>query len=190
MATRILLFVVAFAAGAWIDRAFFPHDAQRTVYAGTETQARPESGDLAGIDALHRKDVAATLSGNPDELAELWTDDAVRLNPGESAEVGKATIHELDALANSQTPGEKVLSYIPHIEDVQVIDGWAVEWGNFDGSFQASPKQKPQTVRGKMLRVLRRQEDGSWKFARVMWNENAKKQQVAMYTDSRLHSLY
>ena len=39
--------------------------------------------DLAGIETLHGRDVAATLSGDPAALAELWTDDAVRLQQGD-----------------------------------------------------------------------------------------------------------
>ena len=47
---------------------------------------------------------------------------------------------------------------------------WAFEWGYLDGTFQASGYAKPQVIRAKLLRVLKRQSNGSWKFARVMWN--------------------
>jgi hypothetical protein len=54
--------------------------------------AAVHQGDVAGIEALHRRDVAATLSGDPKALAESWTTDAVRLEQGRPADVGKAAI--------------------------------------------------------------------------------------------------
>lgn len=50
--------------------------------------------DLAGIEKLHQRDMAATLSRDPVALPNLWTDDAVRLGPGRPAEVGKKAIRE------------------------------------------------------------------------------------------------
>jgi hypothetical protein len=38
--------------------------------------------DMAGIEQLHRQDIAATLSRDTAALTDLWTDDAVRLGPG------------------------------------------------------------------------------------------------------------
>ena len=49
-----------------------------------------------GIEKLHQQDVAATLSGDPKALSELWTDDAVRLEPGGPAEIGKQLIYTED----------------------------------------------------------------------------------------------
>ena len=64
------------------------------VVAGFEVaslaQRNTRALDLRGIEKLHQKDVAATLANDPKQLAELWTDDAVRLEPGQ-AEVGKQT---------------------------------------------------------------------------------------------------
>jgi hypothetical protein len=37
--------------------------------------------DLAGIEKLHKQEIAATLSRNPVALTDLWTDDAVRIGP-------------------------------------------------------------------------------------------------------------
>jgi ketosteroid isomerase-like protein len=39
--------------------------------------------DLAAIEQLHQKDVAAAKAGDTATLATLWTDDAVVLPPGE-----------------------------------------------------------------------------------------------------------
>lgn len=44
----------------------------------------------------------------------------------------------------------------------------AFEGGYFEGSSKESADASPVAVRGKPLRILKRQADGSWKFARVM----------------------
>ena len=50
--------------------------------------------DVAAIEKLHQQDIAATLSRDSVALTDLWTDDAVRLGPGQSAQVGKQAIRE------------------------------------------------------------------------------------------------
>ena len=41
---------------------------------------------------------------------------------------------------------------------------WAFEWGYF--SYEETGHDKP--MRGKVSRIMKREADGSWKFARVM----------------------
>jgi uncharacterized protein (TIGR02246 family) len=126
--------------------------------------------DMAGIEKLHSQDVAATLSGDPAVLAELWTDDAVRLQQGEAADIGKQAIRAADERRKAAHPGARVVSYVPEIKDVTVTDGWAFEWGYFTGSYKEEASGEEKRFRAKLLRVLKKQSDGSWRFARVMWN--------------------
>jgi ketosteroid isomerase-like protein len=126
--------------------------------------------DLAGIEKLHSQDVAATLSGDLAALSELWTDDIVRLQQGQEAEVGKPAILAAEERRRAANPGFRVVSYVPEIKDVTITDGWAFEWGHFTASFVASPGGEEQRIRAKVLRVLKKQADGSWKAAVGMWN--------------------
>jgi ketosteroid isomerase-like protein len=116
----------------------------------------------AGIEQLHKLDIQTTLSGKADELAKLWDKDAVRLLPGSPAEIGKAAIYATDKREEQAGQGLNAC-YKPEIKDLQIDGDWAFEWGYF--SYKA-PKEK--AFRGKVLRVMKRQPDGSWKFARVM----------------------
>ena len=129
-----------------------------------------EQEEMTGIERLHRQDVAATLSGDPKALARLWVDDAVRMEPDGPAEVGKPLITANDAKARAAHPALEILTYAPEIKDVKVVNGWAFEWGYFSSSYRETPAAQVKSFRGKLLRVLRREPDGSWKFARVMWN--------------------
>ncbi|MBV8834730.1 MAG: hypothetical protein JO108_36515 [Acidobacteriaceae bacterium] len=45
----------------------------------------------------------------------------------------------------------------------------AYEWGFFDAAQKSSEQQAPKSLRAKLLGVMKRQPDGSWKFTRVMW---------------------
>ena len=136
-------------------------------------ERRMDRADQAGIEELHRKDVAATLASDPKLLAELWTDDAVRLQPGGPAEVGLTVIRENDRKQLAEHPAAKVLSYRPEIKDVQVVGDWAfVDSWPRNRTTRETPDGKGVSLHGKALRVLKKQSDGSWKFARVMWNLN------------------
>jgi hypothetical protein len=48
----------------------------------------------AGIEQLHQQDRDATLSDKADELETLWDPEAVRIQPGRPAEVGRQVIYD------------------------------------------------------------------------------------------------
>ena len=123
--------------------------------------------DLAGIEKLHKQDIAATLSRDPVVLTDLWTDDAVRLGPGRPPEVGKKAIRESNERWSTR-PGVKLLSYVPETKDLTILNGWAVEWGYITGSYVETPGGDVKQIRGTRLMVLKKMPDGSWKCFRGM----------------------
>jgi len=124
----------------------------------------------AAIDKLHQQDVAATLTGDPKALADLFTDDAVLLEPGNAAVVGRPAILAENQKDRAAHPDSKIVSYKPVIQDLQIRGDWAYEWDTFDASYRESADTQPKSFRAKALRILHRQPDGSWKFSHVMWN--------------------
>ena len=133
--------------------------------AGSDSEGR--AADLAAIETLHQQDIAATLSRDPVELTDLWTDDAIRLGQGRSPEVGKQAIRESNERWSAR-PGVRVSTYVPEVQDLTVWDGWAVEWGYITGSYVESPDGEPQQIRGTRLMVLKKLPDASWKCFRGM----------------------
>jgi ketosteroid isomerase-like protein len=123
----------------------------------------------AGIEELHKDDIAATVARDVDALTALLDDEAVLLQPGTPPIVGKAAFHDFMKQALANSPAARVLKYVPDIHNVQVAGNIAYEWGYFEAVQKSSEHQAPQSVRAKLLRVMRRQPDGSWKFTRVMW---------------------
>jgi ketosteroid isomerase-like protein len=130
----------------------------------------PSATVRAAIEKLHQQDIAATLSRDPKALGELWDDDAVVMQPGSPAIVGKARIFADNAKEFSEHPEVRILSYRPDFRDLQICGDWAFEWGTFTGTYRASPNARTETLNAKLLRIMKRQADGSWKFSRVMWN--------------------
>ena len=123
----------------------------------------------AGIESLHKDDITATVARDADALTALWDDDAVLLQPGTPPIIGKAALHDFMKQALAKSPSIKVVKYLPDIRDIQVAGNVAYEWGYFDAVQKSSDQQAPESLRAKLLRVMKRQPDGSWKFTRVMW---------------------
>lgn len=125
--------------------------------------------DIAEIEKVRKKDIDATLSRDTVALAEQWTDDAVRLGQGEQDDIGKEAIRATDERFKTATPELRVLSYVPEYKELTVTDdGWAFEWRYFTASYVESAGGEEKRVRGKLLAVLKKQSDGSWKAARAM----------------------
>jgi ketosteroid isomerase-like protein len=128
------------------------------------TESSSDQADRMAIERLHQQDVEATLSDKADELAKLWDSEAVRIQPGRPAEIGKAQIYANDKRWEAKPDRPRTLCYKSEIKDVRIAGEWAFEWGYI--SYRDSKNPKP--IRGKVLRVMKRQPDGSWKFARVI----------------------
>ena len=128
------------------------------------SESSSEEADRIAIERLHRQDVEATLSDKADELAKLWDTEAVRIQPGRPAEIGKAEINANDKRWEAKPDRPRTLCYKSDIKDVRIAGEWAFEWGYI--SYKDSSNPKP--MRGKVLRVMKRQPDGSWKFSRVI----------------------
>ncbi len=91
----------------------------------------------------------------------------MRLYPGSPPAVGKQAIQADNEKFRTAYPDLQVLKYAPDIKDVQIVDGWAIEVIYGESTYKMSAKDNPVTVQGKSMRVLKRQSDGSWKFALV-----------------------
>ncbi|HEX8778174.1 MAG TPA: nuclear transport factor 2 family protein [Rhodanobacter sp.] len=136
--------------------------------SGREAMDRSATGrDREGIAELHRGDVTATLSQDPDALAALWTRDGVLLGEGDRPVVGRAALRAAYAQG-----GWKVLKYAPHIQDVVVDGDSAVEWGLFEVDFRTAGQPRTVELHGRFLRAMHKQPDGRWRFTRIMWQKD------------------
>jgi ketosteroid isomerase-like protein len=121
------------------------------------------AADIASIEKLRQQDIAATLSLDQVGLADLWTDDAVRIGPVPPADVGKQAIRESNE-RQTANKGFKVLSYVPENKEMIFLDsGWEVEWRPYTLSLITSPGGAPVHLRGMALGVHEKLPDGTWK---------------------------
>ena len=159
-----LLVSLAFLAG--LTSSSFVQSAM-----GTIQQKDSHASDMAAIEKLHQEDIQVTLSQNEKGLADIWTDDAVRFNPPGPPAVGKQAIQAENEMFHAKNPGFKVLSYTPKFSDIQIKDGLACKGFEAESNFNMSPDSPPTRWRGQGFRVLKRQTDGSWKFAVLIVNQ-------------------
>src|SRR5262245_4371319 len=123
--------------------------------------------DMAGIERLHEQDKEATLSDSADQLAKLWDRDAVRFLVNRPAEIGAAVIYADDKQWEMSSERERTLCYDLEVQDIRIAGDWAFEWGY--GSIKTAKAPNKVSIQyGKVMRVMKRQPDGTWRFARVM----------------------
>lgn len=131
-------------------------------------QSDTRAADLAAIEKLHKADVEATLKQDPIYLDQLWSDDCIKVDGPNGPVIGLKAMKEMYAKVKTDYPEFKVLQYTNDVTDVQIVANWAIEVGYSEATYQMSTKDKPVIVpRTHGMRVLKRQSDGSWKFAVV-----------------------
>jgi ketosteroid isomerase-like protein len=131
---------------------------------------RSPHDELHAIEELHRRDMEAARAGDVEVLSTLWSDDIVGLPPGGPIFRGKETalagLRRWKASAHATETTEYVLDF----EEVKVLGDFAFEWGTFRGAERARGGGPEVRQSGKLLRVLQRSPDGTWRVHRTIWN--------------------
>ena len=141
----------------------------RSAGLGTLLRSDTHTADLTAIKKLEQEDIEVTLSQDPKGLVDVWGEDGVRFKPGTSPTIGKQAIAAENEKFHTQYPEFKVLKYAPNLKTVRIaiVDSWAIEVGSMEATYKMSANDKPVSVQDKGMRLLKRQSDGSWKFAVV-----------------------
>ena len=127
-----------------------------------------ERDDKQAIRKLSAQWLAAMREKDIAQLTSMVTEDAVFLPPGFPPIRGRS---EVEAMYNSFFPQFRSIEQTVDIEEVQVAGDWAFAWGT--EKFVLVPLAAgapPIEMEGKAMSILRRQADGSWKFARGVTN--------------------
>ena len=158
---QVLCIFTAFLAGIGIGLT--ARNGRVLASASHDTHA----ADRAGVEKLHRADIDATFTQAPSAMSALWSEDGVNLQTPGAPTVGTVALKESYRKFRSEHPEFKLLNYSPDFKEIQFVDGWAIEVIDANATFKMSAKDDPITVQQKLVRVLKRQSDGSWKFALV-----------------------
>ena len=132
-------------------------------------EAASTEADVEAIRALCVQWTTAAEAGDVDGLVALYTDDAVRLPPDGPSYSGKAAFEE-NFRGDFEKFSIEVVWPIEGTEEIVVADGWAFHLSEY--IVLVTPSNGGETVeeKGNVVEIIRRQPDGSWKFAREIWN--------------------
>lgn len=134
--------------------------------SAAEPTAPSDSSERKAIEELDRKDKAASRKNDVDALLALWTEDGVLLQPGSEPVVGKTAIRELLLQQRKQAAQVQTMAYDEKWDEVLIESGHAFEWGHITATMKLpNDREVQQSVNA--IRVLARQPDDSWRFARV-----------------------
>jgi uncharacterized protein (TIGR02246 family) len=127
---------------------------------------------MDAINKLHQREMEASKKWDVDTLASLWTNDIVTLTADEPALIGKdANRASVERLRN-ESGDLQIADYILSFNEVKVIEDWAFEWGTYSGTVKPAAGGEALRATGKVIRVLKKDSDGSWKIARAMYNSD------------------
>jgi len=160
MRRAIVPVLLAFVAGLLLG-AYGPN------LRRTETRSDRRPADLAAIERLRQRDIDVTYTQRPEELASVFSDDAVNLVFPTPA-VGSKAIKEAFEKFHSEYPEFQVLKYKSELKSIQLLDDWAIEVTCSEASYRLSANAAQVDVpETQGMRLLKKQSDGSWKFALV-----------------------
>ena len=125
--------------------------------------------DLEAIEDIHRKDVAATKAGDFKALKSLMDAQCVLFPPDSEPQAGQAYLDRACATPDGTETQPKILELVQEWEEVRLLGDFAYEQGVVWYSVQdAEGSVLRETQR--LMRILRRQQDGTWRVFRAMWH--------------------
>ncbi len=127
--------------------------------------------DRQAIQELTENWVAAVKKKDIASLTNMVTEDAVFLPPGLPPVRGKQAV---EAMYRRFFPQFSSVEQTAKLEEVEIAGDWAFTWGTESFVLVAQAGGAPIHMQGKGMTILRRQSDGSWKFARGINNTSAQ----------------
>ena len=65
--------------------------------------------------------------------------------------------------------GYTLIAYKHDFKEIKIMGKYAYEWGWYSGTYKLKKNDKEISGRGKIMRILQQQKDGSWKVSRSIW---------------------
>jgi uncharacterized protein (TIGR02246 family) len=138
------------------------HEGQEVSTGGAVTALTDE--DIATITKMGPAIDQAGLSGDFATMADMFTEDMLMMVPnGPPLEGRSAWLEWIKSMGVEMTESEY---------DFDVIEGYgdlAYAVATYKETFKAAGAETPIHDEGRILTILRKQDDGSWKFKYWMW---------------------
>lgn len=125
------------------------------------------SADMEAIQKLHHDFVHAYETKDFEAFLSFIADDAVWMAPNRVPLEGKEAIRAFYNFDVNQSVKADVT-----LDEVQLFGDWAFRRATWKITVLPAGEDIEVTMVNKSIQVLQRQEDGSWKIARSIWNPN------------------
>lgn len=120
------------------------------------------------IATLHAEANEALSRGDLDRVMEVYADDVISMPADQPPLRGKEAVRAMwESLLRDFTIDSSV-----SVEEIEVSGDWAFERGAYRMKLTPIGGGAPIEDEGKYLDIVRRQGDGSWKYARVSFSSN------------------
>ena len=127
--------------------------------------------DLAAINSLRDEWIAAVNADDLEAQLAAYADDFVLMPFDGNAIVGKAAVREAAEQAAQGEASERLAEFSLSIDELVVAGDWAFERGTSRIVLSGGEGETIEDS-GKGITIYRRQSDGSWKMARLIFNRN------------------
>jgi ketosteroid isomerase-like protein len=124
--------------------------------------------DLRAIQALNQRHIDAFLSSDIEAVMSLWSDDFTVIPPvGPIVRGGRANA-EIVQKGRDEIHAFEPVEAVEDFEEIKVVGDYAFEWGTYRWTSRPRAGGDPVSSGGKLLRILKRHPDGSWKMYRTI----------------------
>jgi ketosteroid isomerase-like protein len=132
-------------------------------------QAAQKEADIQAHADLSKQFDTATGESDVEMLVSIYTSDAILMDPETPALKGEDAIRSsLQELFDTVSLDSESV-----VEEVRLAGDWAFVRGSFRLEVTPLESGQPFEVTGNWIDVRERQDDGSWKVSRNMWNADA-----------------
>lgn len=126
------------------------------------------SADTEALRSLSNAFAAAMNAGDVDAIVSLVTADVVMMPPGEPPVRGADAVRSMFDGVFAQVALHEMWTS----EEIIVAGELAYDWSSYVVTIAPRGEGKPLEEMGQNFFVAQRQQDGSWKYSRLIWNRD------------------
>ena len=124
--------------------------------------------DIKAIKNFRKQFMIAQRDQDLEGCLSFWCEDCVYMPSYGPVVIGK------DALRSWYKDFFDRIKYdvTAYIDQVEIAGNWGIVRGSLKGTLTIKAQNRSSEVKSKFIDILKRQSDGSWKFAWHMWNRD------------------
>lgn len=126
-----------------------------------------EAADVAAIEAIWDRYEGYVVAGDPDGWLTLWDKEGIQLPPGTPMRG-----YEVIAEEERWNPGDFTAMEI-NPREIVILGDYGYAMGNYWFDFPAGEGEQGH-FEGKFMTILHRQDDGSWRIFRDIFNADSQ----------------